>query len=155
MSTSDEERAYDQRIAADVAEHGCHIALLPGGGGRSGCAFTVGLWRSHRHPELVVFGLDGAQAEDLLDLLQEEIEQGNPCAAGASRAGILHQYPVAFRAVTADRVAWFEPAVRFHGGADFPMLQVFWPDRQGRFPWDEGAQEACRRGQPRLDQQPA
>jgi hypothetical protein len=26
----------------------------------------------------------------------------------------------------------------FYEGVDFPALQMFWPDREGRFPWDKG-----------------
>ena len=25
-----------------------------------------------------------------------------------------------------------------HGGDDFPVLQLLWPDRDGRYPWDPG-----------------
>jgi hypothetical protein len=31
------------------------------------------------------------------------------------------------------------------------MLQVFWPDKQGRFPWDQGVHEAVRADQPSLE----
>ncbi len=150
MTSDDDERAHDERIRRDVQEHGCHIAIVPGSSpGTTFCAFTVGLWRNG-HPEVVVFGLEQAAAEEILDLVQEEVDDGQRFAAGERRDGLLHQYPVTFGAVTPDKVAVFEPAVRFHGNADFPMLQLFWPDRQGRFPWDAGVQELCRRSQPLL-----
>jgi hypothetical protein len=146
-----DEREYEAQIRRDVEQHGCHVAIVPQGQGGTLCAFTIGLWRTHRHPEVVVFGMARATAEELLDLVQDEVETGRVFAAGARDADLLHGYPLEFRAVEQTRVAMFEPAVEFHGGADFPMLQAFWPDRRGRFPWDEGVQEHCRRSQPQLD----
>ncbi len=31
-------------------------------------------------------------------------------------------------------------ALWFHDGNEFPLYQIVWPDRQGRFPWNEGAE---------------
>lgn len=150
MARIDDEREYEDQIRRDVQEHGCHIAIVPGGGDSTLCAFTIGLWRGG-HPEVVVFGLERAAAEEMLDLVQDEVEAGARFAAGEKYENLVHGYPVVFHEVARERVAMFEPAVQFHGNGEFPMLQVFWPDRLGRFPWDEGAQEHCRRSQPRLD----
>jgi hypothetical protein len=33
---------------------------------------------------------------------------------------------------------FFGQAIAFHRTRDFPVLQIVWTDRQGRFPWDDG-----------------
>lgn len=38
----------------------------------------------------------------------------------------------------------------FHGGDDFPCVQLFWPDKSGRFPGQAGAQAAFQAPQPDL-----
>jgi len=151
MTGGDEEREYVERIRRDVAEHGAHVAIVPQGVGGTLCAFTIGLWSTRQHPEVVVFGMERVAAEELLDLVHDEVEGGAAIAAGERREDLLHGYAVEFRAVEPGRVAMFEPAVQYHGSADFPMLQAFWPDRRGRFPWEDDVQERCRRSQPRLD----
>ena len=49
---------------------------------------------------------------------------------------------------------WFEDALLCRQLADTasPMLayQLFWPDQEGRFPWDEQCEAVCRRLQPLL-----
>jgi hypothetical protein len=35
---------------------------------------------------------------------------------------------------------------------ELEAMQVFWPDEQGRFPFDRGCDEAVWSAQPRLDQ---
>ncbi|MFL5577733.1 MAG: DUF4262 domain-containing protein [Gemmatimonadaceae bacterium] len=38
----------------------------------------------------------------------------------------------------------------FYGGDDFPVLQVVYPDRTGRYPWEDGVAEGFRAVQPVL-----
>lgn len=38
----------------------------------------------------------------------------------------------------------------FYAGRDFPLYQVVWPDREGRYPWNEGATPDPRHEQPVL-----
>ncbi|GAB4137858.1 MAG: hypothetical protein Fur0037_03260 [Planctomycetota bacterium] len=143
---------YDpEAVRRDVEAFGCHLAALADQHGRVIGAFTVGLWSGHGHPEIAVFGLELNQAEDLLDAIQERVEQGESFAPGSRCEDLLRNYPCEFRAIDPAHLRLFAPAVSFHGGTDFSMLQLFWPDRQGRFPWSPGAREEHRRRQPRLD----
>lgn len=41
-------------------------------------------------------------------------------------------------------------ALWFYGGPRFPLLQLFWPDRQGVLPWEDGAADWLRAAQPLL-----
>ena len=46
---------------------------------------------------------------------------------------------------------WFVGyAIWFYGQESFPLLQLFWPDRKGAFPWEVGADDGLREAQPRL-----
>lgn len=45
---------------------------------------------------------------------------------------------------------YFNVAKTFYGQADFKAVQLFWPDRSGKFPWEEGFDESFRRIQPDL-----
>jgi len=41
---------------------------------------------------------------------------------------------------------WFYRSI----GRDFPVLQIVWPDKRGRFPWDADFDERTRDRQPVL-----
>ena len=41
-------------------------------------------------------------------------------------------------------------AAWFYRSPDFPVLQCFWPDAQGRFPWDPACDPDWRQDQPLL-----
>lgn len=49
---------------------------------------------------------------------------------------------------------WFEPflgyAIWFYGGLRFPVLQIIWPDKEQRYPWQPQFSSAWRRAQPLL-----
>ncbi|MEY4674506.1 MAG: hypothetical protein RL148_2290 [Planctomycetota bacterium] len=140
-----------EAIRRQVEAEGCHVELVADDSGEVVCAHTVGLARDGRHPELVVFGLDAEQSLALFDAVMEELDAGRKFEPGREYQGIVQRYPVAVREVAPANRAVFEAAVAFHGNATFPMLQVFWPDKQGRFPWDPGVHDAVRADQPSLE----
>jgi Domain of unknown function (DUF4262) len=140
----------DANVRRDVAEFGCHVSVLTDPRGEPVCAFTIGLVTTYGHPEIVVFGLPPEVAVGLLEALEEDLEDGTRFATDRRYDNLLRGYACMFRPVHPDNVGMFEAAVRYHGGRDFPILQVFWPDRQGRFPWEAGVRDGFRQLQPVL-----
>src|SRR5215203_1751788 len=100
-------RAAVERARKDVEAFGWHVVLVSGGGD-PGFLFTIGLWKTYGHPEILLF----APAEDPRGM------------AGRIQA-------VAERAKEGEA---FAPETLY----DFPVLQLFWPDEDGRFPWEAG-----------------
>ncbi|WP_425338520.1 DUF4262 domain-containing protein [Kitasatospora phosalacinea] len=47
-------------------------------------------------------------------------------------------------------LSFFGADVDFYQQLPLPVTQMFWPDKQGRFPWDEGVDRTCRTAQPLL-----
>jgi uncharacterized protein DUF4262 len=41
-------------------------------------------------------------------------------------------------------------ALWFYEDDPFPLMQCFWPDKEGRFPWDDGCDDYVRNAQPLL-----
>ncbi len=141
--------ALDLRVLADVAEGGWHVIQAEGAGAEH--AFTVGLFRSFDHPEVIVFGLDAATREAALDRLGARVRAGERFEEGGVVDGILLDRPVAFRPVARRHYpAYLGYAGWFHGGPRFPALQAVWPDSEGRFPWERWFSHALRDAQPLL-----
>ncbi len=64
---------------------------------------------------------------------------------------LLEGYICIFRNVDRGHYSdYFGYANWYHEGHDFPVLQCFWPDRAGRFPWETECAKAVREAQPIL-----
>ncbi len=142
----------DARVLADIERHGWHVVLIPPEGDAPGWAHTIGLWERHRHPELLVFGSEPRQLAALLNALGERVRSGRRFAAGETETSLLHDLPFAFRAVASRWIHVFLGNAAWHYQSEpFEVLQGFWPDRGGRFPWDTSCARSVADEQPQLE----
>jgi hypothetical protein len=146
--------ALDLRVLAEVAERGWHVIHVEGAG--EGHAFTIGLFRSFDHPEVLLFGLADAR-EAALDRLGARVRGGERFEDGGVAEGILPDRAVSFRTIARRHYrTYLGYAGWFHGGPRFPALQAVWPDAEGRFPWERWSSRALREAQPVLwEREPA
>lgn len=143
--------ALDLRVLADVAERGWHV--IQANDTVAGHAFTVGLFRSFDHPEVVLFGLDAEAREASLHRLATRVRAGERFEHAGFASGILADRAVTFRAVARRHaLACLGYAGWFHGGPRFPALQAVWPDAEGRFPWERWFAPGLRAAQPILSE---
>ena len=81
------------------------------------------------------------------DLLQAGKEYGE----GVKIDGIIPGQLCVLREV---HVPWREPLLRsaswYYHYEEYPVLQCFWPDRHGYFPWDDHCNKRSRKVQPLL-----
>ena len=132
----------DADLVETVGAHGWSVLWVAGG---VDFAYTIGLWHTFRRPELVMFGLDGPGMQHWLN-----------AAVGHGRAsgwpepdqpfrGVVDGFATLLRPV---HDSWYDPlfgtADRFYRGGPVPAQQLVWPDRTGRWPWDEQATVTCR-----------
>lgn len=147
----DPQDEIERRVREDIERFGWHVALVPGEGETPGWAWTLGLFERFAHPELAIFGMPLEEMHRVLNLLGLRVKRGLRLADGARIAGIFEAYALALRQVD---VRWVDPFfgnVAWHyRRADVPLLQVLWPDAQGRFPWEPDFDPAWRREQPLL-----
>lgn len=141
----------EDHVRANVEEHGWHVMLVPGGEepDEPAFAYTIGLWHSFQHPELICFGLPDEVAAGALNNCGDEVEAGRELGEGSRSDEAFDGLECAFRefprAAYRDHLGY---AVWFYDGAEFPVLQCIWPDREGRFPWEEGCDEEVVLRQP-------
>lgn len=139
------------RVLEDIAADGVHIAhvLASEDGQTPAYSHTVGLWHTFERPEVIVFGLAEDTAEDLLDVLVDEVSDGAALAPGQRLEGLLHGYPARLLDVpSASRGGLVALADWAYEGADYPLVQLVYPDKQGRWSWDPEAREGFRKHQP-------
>ena len=114
-------------------------------------AYSVGMFRTLAHPEIILFGLPLDVMHRLINDVGELVRGGARCVAGQVSREFLEGYDVTFRTVPAFQYAghlgW---ANWLYGGDSYPGLQMVYPDRERRWPWDAGTAAGFRDGQPIL-----
>ena len=152
MRASDDNLTDSEREILDAIEtQGVHVEHVAGGDGGPGFSFTVGLWHTFGQPEVIVFGLEDHVAQDLLDEVADLADEGRKFLADSKHDGLLQHYPARFFAVPKSAYAEFlGVAVWAYEGDDFAAVQLVWPDKQGRWPWEAGVRDVFRERQPVL-----
>ena len=143
------ENPGEEKLVGDVTAHGWHVVKVAEDDQGPGFTYTVGLWQSFRHPEVILVGLPGETAHVILNDLGEAVRRGEHFEAGTESEVFLEGYPVTFRPVPEDRQwPYFGFARWFYDGGAFPALQLVFPDREHRWPWQDGVAAGFRAQQP-------
>ena len=131
--------ASDRKLLSSIERVGWHVVMVPEEGNTPGWAFSVGLFQSFSHPEVVVFGLPLELSGQVINSIGEEIRAGKTFEAGSEHREILDEVRCTFRHVNA---RWYRAFLGASGwyyrGPDFPALQCIWPDRKQNYPWEPG-----------------
>jgi hypothetical protein len=137
LPTPEDDR--DRKVLADIAKLGWTVIGVEADDEGPAFAFSVGLFHTLAHPEVLIMGLRPQIAHRLINDIGAAIRNGERFVAGQQYGGIAAGFPLAF--VEVDRRYYREYlgyAGWFYGGPDFPVLQCVWPDKQGVFPWQPG-----------------
>jgi hypothetical protein len=156
MVRSVAEDPSEQRVLDDIAEYGWHCVHILEDDEGAGYSFTIGLWATYGHPELIVFGLPAQAAHTIVSTVARAAAEGEPLDPDRPTDALLHDYSCWFapvpRAQYHDHVGY---ARWYYQGDEFPLRQIVWPSRAGVFPWDERASAEFRAAQPLIGETPA
>lgn len=141
----------ERSFVAKIGEHGWFRTSVAGDDEGPGFSFTTGFWVTVGHPEVVMFSTKGDIAHDVFWDLFREAQVDNALPIGVRTDAVFANLPAyVFRVAKRhyrDFLGW---SVWFYGGEDFPCLQIVWPDRAGRFPWEADFDAVFRADQPDL-----
>jgi hypothetical protein len=139
LMTAEQRDAGLRRIGETIERYGVHLEFVPQPTPLETCWYTIGL-TDHDHPELILFGLPPDLSRPALLAVAGDVIAGRrACVAGQRAGDVLEGHEVLFVAVTEpDR--HLPVAARFYAGtgAAVAALQVVWPDRYHRWPWQTG-----------------
>ena len=144
--------ATEQRILADVDNDGLHIEKVsPDKKSSPNWAYSIGLHKTMQQPDVIIFGLRPNTMEQLIENTAQRMRDGVVYADGTEDDELLQGYTCVFKTV---REIWYDVTVKharwFYGGSNFPLLQLYWPDRNGKYPWDPKCQPEVKALQPML-----
>jgi hypothetical protein len=131
----------DERTIEHVEEFGCSVIHVEKTSEGRAWSYTVGVYDTCGKPEVISIGLLQDTAHTLLNEAAVELRKGTDLASGRHR-DMIGEVECEFRPVDPKWVrhlmGW---AGWYYGGEDFPVLQAVYPDRENRFPEDEGFKE--------------
>jgi len=150
--TGDDEK--NRQVILDNIEHfGCHLVLIEADNYLPGFVYSIGLFKRFGHPEIICFGLKTEVMAAIINHACSLIEKGETIEANKRYSGFLEGYDIQFLQVSDE----YYPQYFGYGGwfydmtFDFPVLQLVWPDKEHRFPWEEGFNPDWKFRQPLLD----
>jgi hypothetical protein len=146
--------APDAKVLGDIQRVGWHVTGVFAQKDEKGpeWAFSIGLFHSFQHPEVVVFGLPFQRCMDIVNVMGQEVQAGKRYGPGAEYTDILQDpYRCVFREVDRQHYSdYVGYALWFYEDDPFPLMQCFWPDKKGLFPWDDGCDDYVKTAQPLL-----
>lgn len=150
-SDNPRQRSAEQQCEEDIQRYGLHILKVAGGNEWPEFAYSVGLFQSFAHPEVIILGLPGDIAQDILNGLADVIRSGKRCAPEDETEDLVERYPCKFLDVPFEQMfAHFGWAIWYYDDRMFPVLQLVYPDRMGRWPWESGVSPEFASQQPVL-----
>jgi hypothetical protein len=141
----------DHKLLADIARVGWVVLAIEQDDEGPGYAFSVGLFHTLGHPEIVLMGLKPTTAQHLINNLGEAIRGGRRFEANHRYDDLVEGAALAFVAVGKQHYRpYLGYAGWFYRGPEFPVLQCVWPDKEGRFPWERDFDARLVEAQPLL-----
>ncbi len=141
----------DRKLLADVERVGWHVVGVYDDEGSPGFAFSVGLFHTFDHPEIIVFGLPDVEAARIINIIGLQVQAGTRFEANDLSDDVAEGLPVAFKMVPESFYReYLGYALWFYRGFDFPVLQCVWPDEAGLFAWQDGYDHRFDQMQPIL-----
>jgi len=145
--------AADQKFLSQIETYGWNVTTVFKKEGETGpeWAFSAGLFHSYQHPEIAMFGLDLDIMRKIVNDIGTEVKKGAKFGPGKEYHEILARCGCQFRSVDSRHYAdYFGWAIWFYEDDPFPVLQCFWPDKEGKYPWEPGCSEFVISAQPFL-----
>lgn len=135
-----------------IDNYGCSIVYIEADDYLPGFAYTIGLHQQFGHPEIICFGLPMELTGSILNDACLRIKEGQSFKPGNQYTDFLQDFTVQFIPVDKSFYPnYFGTASDFYGHHDYTALQLVWPDKQQRFPWEPDFNPVWKRKQPLLD----
>lgn len=137
-----ENYTYDKQITenilADIEEHKMNISYVESDGYYPRFGYSIGLFKQLEHPELIILGLSPESTGTILNDIKSQIINGTNFIEGVNYYGFLADLPIQFIKV---QRSYYKDYLGYAGwyykeSFDFPVLQIVWPDKNGKFPWE-------------------
>jgi hypothetical protein len=155
--TNESEAAFELRICKEIESHGWFGLVVEEDDDGPGFEYTVGLPATFQHPEVILFGLPFDVSHKILWSVVRGIKAGRSFREDGLYEEIIERFACALKPVKDDQFPTYLGYALWHnrvsGWVDpFSCMQLFWPDKRGLFPWQEGCDPGAAQLQPNLSE---
>jgi hypothetical protein len=140
----------EEVILEHIKEYGWHAALVPESDDQPRFAYSIGLFQRYQQPELILFGLPHDLMHDMISDYEKMLAAKTPPSLNERIASLLEGYDCIFKEVLPKHLReYFGYGLWFYKGP-FPAIQCIWPDKAGKFPWEDDCHPRLKIAQPLL-----
>lgn len=141
----------DKIVIANINEFGWHCVNVIEDDNHPCWSYTIGLFETWQHPELIVIGRSRATSQAMLKTLADDIELNSAPNFTDPEGHLLLGLKCRFLEVNARYYSDYVGFALWHyRKRRFPLYQIIWPNNDGICPWDESASDAFKEWQPVL-----
>lgn len=153
MNPENEHSCRDNaRTAEHIRKFGLSVIIIEATDYLPAFAYSVGLWETYHHPEVICFGLKIETLHGLINDVAALIKEGERIDVGRNYDQIFERARAEFIVVDDRNLGdYFGVAIDRYGSQDFSALQLVWTDRNDKFPWEPGFEQRFKFNQPLLD----
>lgn len=140
-------------IPETIEEHGWFVALVNDESNTPTTyfAYSIGIEKTQDHPELIMLGQSPDIMPQIINDVGTRIKRGELLRDGSKLPGLM---PGALCECKTMHSTWYRDylgyGLWYHGNENFEVIQVFWPDSKGLYPWDPDCDPDVIRAQPDL-----
>jgi hypothetical protein len=143
----------DQKLLSDIEEYGWHIVNVLEDEEGPPYSFSIGLYHTFRHPEVIIIGLDPDLMQNMINWIGADIRGGKSFEIGKEYADLIEGFNCTFMVVQKKYYSeYLGYAMWFYKGDGFPVIQCVWPTTKGKFPWEKGYPKDLVKWQQLLDE---
>ncbi|HWB59514.1 MAG TPA: DUF4262 domain-containing protein [Chthoniobacteraceae bacterium] len=156
------ENDHDVKLYRDITVAGCTILVITPDSIEDpnppyDFVYTVGFYLNLSHPEFFIKGVSGNCAGNMMNQLFAYVESGHKIEEGHT---VRHDFGMGEKKLVAKLVpqevyfdylgwgCWFYRSLIWNVSPiaehKFPVLQLFWPDPNGFYPWDANCNQKVR-----------
>ena len=141
----------DQKLFDDIEKYGLHVLHIFGEEDYPPFSYSVGLYKTYNHPEIIIIGLKQQLAHIIINNIAEDIKNGIKYDPFSWSSDILDNFKCLFIPVSKSNYKEYVGYDRwYYKGDDFPLLQCIYPTTKGIYPWEEAWPDDIKKLQPLL-----
>jgi hypothetical protein len=142
-------------VLANINEFGWHCVNVVEDHDHPPWSYTIGLYDTWEHPELIVIGRSRATSHEMLKTVATDIELNDPPNLTDPNGHLLLGFKCHFLEVDTRYYSDYVGFALWHyRKRRFPLYQIVWPNNDDHYPWDQNASNAFKEWQPMLGNSP-
>ncbi|RYU87246.1 DUF4262 domain-containing protein [Mucilaginibacter terrigena] len=127
-----------QSLENNITQYGLQVQHVLEDELGPGFSYSVGLFKSYGHAEIIIVGLKQNLAHTLINNMANDIKEGKVFAALTYEEDIIDDFNCYIIEVDKENYdSYVGQAQNYYGGDDFPLIQCIYPTVQGIYPWED------------------